>query len=84
MLALVNSRLGAGLAGVGIILVILSLSHVLAFRAGRAAERQAVLARSIDLLRERNAVDEKIRQLDAAGLCRALGGRWVPDEDACI
>lgn len=49
---------------------------------GRQAERQATLTRSVEVLRERNATDDQIRNMDDAGLCRALGGR-VSDDGAC-
>lgn len=45
--------------------------------------REAVLERSVDILRERNATDEQIRTMDDAGLCLALGGR-VSDDGSCI
>ena len=73
-------RLWASLAGVVVVLGLLTLSHVKAYRAGAASERQAVLTRSIDVLRERNATDDQIRNMDDAGLCRSLGG--MPDECA--
>jgi hypothetical protein len=50
---------------------------------GREAERVAVLKRSVDLLRERNATDEAVNGMDDAGLCAALDGVWVPDERRC-
>lgn len=49
---------------------------------GRASERAAILTRSVEVLRERNATDDQIRKLDDAGLCRALGG--LPDECTSI
>ncbi|MFC6487380.1 hypothetical protein [Nitratireductor sp. GCM10026969] len=57
-------------------------SHRTAYHAGINSERRAALERSIDLLRERNATDETIRNMDDAALCRALGGR-VSDDDTC-
>jgi len=70
----------ASLAGVVAVMGLLTFSHVKAYRAGAASERQAVLARSVDVLRERNATDDQIRNMDDAGLCVALGG--LPDECA--
>jgi hypothetical protein len=61
----------------------LTLSHWQAYRAGAAAERATTLNRSVEVLRERNATDDQIRNMDDAGLCRALGGR-VSDDGACI
>jgi hypothetical protein len=75
-------RLGASLAGVVAVLGLLTFSHVKAYQAGAASERQAVLTRSVEVLRERNATDDQIRNMDDAGLCRALGGR-VSDDGSC-
>lgn len=60
----------------------LAWSHTAAYRAGVNSERRAALERSVDLLRERNATDETIRNMDDADLCRALGGR-VSDDGTC-
>ena len=75
-------RLWASLAGVVAVLGLLTFSHVKAYHAGAASERQAVLTRSVEVLRERNATDDQIRNMDDAGLCRALGG-WVSDDGSC-
>lgn len=45
---------------------------------GRQIERAASLTRSVESLRERNATDERFRNMDDVALCRALGG--LPDE----
>lgn len=71
-------RVGAVVA----VLVGLAWSHTAVYRAGVQSERRAALERSVDLLRERNATDETVRDMDDAGLCRALGGR-VSDDGAC-
>lgn len=70
-------RIGAALA----VLAALGWSHTAAYRAGAASERRAALERSVDLLRERNATDEKIRSMSDADLCHALGGRM--QDGAC-
>ena len=64
-------RIGLGAAVAGALIG----SHVMAYRAGALSERREALERSIDLLRERNATDETIGNLDDVGLCAALGGR---------
>jgi hypothetical protein len=71
-------RIGAALA----VLAGLAWSHVEAYRMGVAAERSAALQRSVDLLRERNATDDQVRNMDDAALCAALGGR-VSDNGTC-
>ena len=82
MIAFMFSRQGALLAGVLALAGLLTFSHVEAYRAGAASERQVILTRSVEVLRERNATDDQIRSLDDGGLCRALGGR-VSDAGAC-
>lgn len=71
-------RIGAVLA----VLAGLAWSHTAVYRMGVQSERRAALERSVDLLRERNATDETIRNMDAASLCRALGGR-LSDDGTC-
>ncbi len=80
MLALLFSRQGGIVAGAVAVLALLTFSHVKAYHAGAASVRQAMLERSVELLRERNASDEIISDLDDAGLCAALGGLPVGAE----
>ena len=77
-------RLWAALAGVVALAGFLTFSHRFAYNAGRSAEREAMLARSIEILRERNATDDQISNMDDAELCSALDGQWVPDTGTCI
>ncbi|MBB6011856.1 hypothetical protein HNR59_001201 [Aquamicrobium lusatiense] len=49
------------------------------YQRGAASERQAILTRSVEVLRQRSATDEKVRNMDDAGLCAALGGSILPD-----
>ena len=53
----------------------------------RRAERQAVLSeardRALALIQQRNEDNAEISDLDMAGLCRELGGLWVPEHDTC-
>ncbi|MFC5385210.1 hypothetical protein ACFPLB_04420 [Aquamicrobium segne] len=74
------SPLGRVLGSIAVALMLLGLAWVHGYRAGAASERTAVLSRSIDVLRERNKVDDQIKGMDDARLCRALGG--MPDECA--
>jgi len=67
-----RAYLGIGLALAAT--VALSLTHHSAYLAGAASERQAILTRSVEILRERNATDETIRDLSARDLCLKLGG----------
>lgn len=81
MLAFLFSRTGAAVVGIVAALGLLTWSHLAAYRAGDAAARAEVLARSVEILRERNATDDEIRNMDAAALCAALGGVFA--DGAC-
>ncbi|PST27217.1 hypothetical protein C7U60_02735 [Mesorhizobium plurifarium] len=50
---------------------------------GRELERAASLKRSMELIEQRSRTNAEINALDDAGLCAALGGRWVPDKKLC-
>lgn len=82
MLALLFSRTGALMVGLIAGIGFLTFSHNFAYQSGRQKEREALLARSVEILRERNRVDEEVRDMDAAGVCRELGG--LPDECASL
>ncbi|MDH6229590.1 hypothetical protein M2281_000162 [Mesorhizobium soli] len=70
------------IGGAVIAIALLGISHWQGFQRGAASERAATLTRSIDLIRERSKTNAEINRLDAAGLCRELGGRWV-QPDTC-
>lgn len=80
MLSFLFSRTGAAMVGIVVALGLLTFSHRFAYQAGRQVEREAMLARSIEILRERNATDDEIKGMDDRQLCLALGG--LPDECA--
>lgn len=46
--------------------------------AGTAAARVASLEKSVEVLRERNAIDEEVSASDAPALCRSYG---LPEND---
>lgn len=71
------------LGGAAAVVALLTFTHIEAYRLGAASERSATLNRSVEALRERNATDDQIRNLDDADLCRALGGR-VSDGGSCL
>ncbi|WP_139811984.1 hypothetical protein [Ensifer aridi] len=50
---------------------------------GRAMERAAALKRSMEIIQQRSRTNAEIRSLDDAGLCAALGGRWVLEDKRC-
>lgn len=80
MISFLFSRTGAALVGIVAALALLTFSHRFAYQAGRTAERTAILNRSVEILRERNATDDEIKGMDDRQLCLALGG--LPDECA--
>jgi hypothetical protein len=47
---------------------------------GREAERAAALERSMEIIQERSRTNEAVRDLDAAGICRELGGVFTEGE----
>lgn len=55
-------------------------SYVAVYRAGGEAVRAETLKKSVETLRERNNIDDKIRNLGDGDLCRALGGLWNDGE----
>lgn len=83
MLAFLFSKTGLTVAAVVAVIAILAISHWRAYEAGAAAERARMLARSVEILRERNVTDDQVRNMDSAALCRALGGR-LQDDGSCI
>ena len=82
MIAFILSPIGRALLGLLFVVGLLMAAWLDGYRAGAASERQAILTRSVEVLRERNATDDQIRNMDDAGLCRALGGR-VSDAGTC-
>ncbi len=81
MFGLLLSPLGRVLGALAIAASLMGLSWLHGYQRGAAVERQAVLTRSLEVLRERTATDEKVRDMDDAGLCAALGG--VFEDGAC-
>lgn len=83
MLAFLISRQGAIIIGGIALATLLVGSHIKAYQAGAASERQATLTRSVEVLRERNATDEEISRFNDLELCNALGGIWMPSDGSC-
>jgi len=50
---------------------------------GRALERAAALAKSIELIQQRSKTNVEIGKLGDDALCRELGGVWMHDPDRC-
>lgn len=78
-MSFLTSPLGRVLGAIAIAASLMGLSWLHGFQRGAVSERTAILTRSIETLRERNATDEKVRNMDDAGLCTALGGSVMPD-----
>jgi len=74
MLSFLTSSVGLRLAGIVGVTLVAAWAINAAYQAGRTAERTAILNRSVEILRERNHVDDEVRNLDDASLCDALGG----------
>lgn len=83
MLAMLLSPVGRLMAGVALGVALIAGIYLYAYQRGAAAERTAALQRSVEILRERTRTDDRIKGMDDASLCRALGGRWVQDDGTC-
>ncbi len=75
------SPIGRVLGALAVAASLMGLSWLHGYQRGAASERTAILTRSIDVLRERNATDEKVRNMSPADLCRSLGG--VFEDGSC-
>ena len=49
------------------------------YRLGISHERERSANAAMDLIKQRDKIDGKVKSLDDAGLCRALGLEWVRD-----
>lgn len=83
MIAFLASPLGRVLGALAVAASLMGLSWLHGYQRGAATERQAILTRSVEVLRERNRVDEQARNMDSPELCRALGGKWVLEDNDC-
>lgn len=79
MIAFLASPLGRVLGALAVAASLMGLSWLHGHQWGASTERAAILTRSVEVLRQRNATDEKVRNMDDAGLCAALGGSILPD-----
>ncbi|WP_035025134.1 hypothetical protein [Aquamicrobium defluvii] len=83
MIAVLASPLGRVLGALAVAASLMGLSWLHGHQRGAAVERTAILTRSVEVLRERNRVDEQARNMDSSELCRALGGKWVLEDNDC-
>ncbi|TDR34653.1 hypothetical protein [Aquamicrobium defluvii] len=83
MIAILASPIGRVLGALAVAASLMGLSWLHGHQRGAASERQAILTRSVEVLRERNRVDEQARNMDSPELCRALGGKWVLEDNDC-
>jgi hypothetical protein len=83
MFGFILSPLGRSLALTLAAVAILTATHWKAYQAGAASERAAILSRSVEVLRERNATDDEVSSFDDMALCRALGGVWMLSDGTC-
>lgn len=77
------SPLGRVLGALAVAASLMGLSWLHGYQRGAAVERTAILTRSVEVLRKRNRVDEQARNMDSSELCRALGGKWVLEDNDC-
>ncbi|MFD9897457.1 hypothetical protein [Mesorhizobium sp. NPDC059025] len=74
MWAFLTSKLGVSIMCGLVITAFLGWTHYEMYETGRRYERQAMLNRSVIILRERSKTDAAVSAMDDAGLCSALGG----------
>jgi len=79
MITFLSSPIGRVMGALAVAFMLLSIAWIHGYQRGAASERQAILTRSVEVLRQRSATDEKVRNMDDAGLCAALGGSILPD-----
>ncbi|MCG8272977.1 hypothetical protein MIC97_15880 [Aquamicrobium sp. NLF2-7] len=83
MIAIILSPLGRVLGVLAVAASLMGLSWLHGYQRGAASERTAILMRSVEVLRERNRVDEQARNMDSPELCGALGGKCLPEDNDC-
>lgn len=83
MITFLSSPIGRVMGALAVAFMLLSIAWIHGHQRGAAVERTAILTRSVEVLRERNRVDEQARNMDSPELCRALGGKWVQDDNDC-
>ena len=83
MISFLLSPIGRVLGALAVAASLMGLSWLHGYQRGAASERTAILTRSVEVLRERSRVDEQARNMDSPELCRALGGKWVSDDNDC-
>lgn len=77
------SPIGRALLGLVFVAGLLAAAWFDGYTSGLKDGRAAILTRSVEVLRERNRVDEQARNMDSPELCRALGGKWVLEDNDC-
>jgi hypothetical protein len=78
-------KVGGG-ALVGLVvagLIAYPLGRAIGAREGHAQAQSEARDRALDLIRQRSRDNAEISTMDLGGLCRELGGRWVPDAGRC-
>lgn len=73
-----------GLLGIGSLYLWHSYQVSAAFDEGRQTERVAARERAMELVEKRARDDKQISDLDAAGLCEELGGKWDAATSSCL
>lgn len=72
---LTNARPALVMAAFALVALVLAGGHL--YYKGKADGRQEALARSVETLRERVQVDDKMRGSSNADLCAAIGGVFI-------
>lgn len=78
MLAFIFSPIGKALSGLVVAALVVGGAYTYGKAIGRQGAAVEALQRSVEVLRERNVIDETVSASDAAALCRDFG---LSDED---
>lgn len=78
MLAFLANPITRALGGLVVAVGVISGVYLYGKSVGRQGAAVEALQRSVEVLRERNVIDETVSASDAAALCRDFG---LPDED---
>jgi len=68
----------------GIVVIgLLTLGVAQVYKAGQEQARAESLTKAVELVKERDALNAKVKTATPESVCGLLGGRWVPDTNEC-
>jgi hypothetical protein len=70
-------------ACVVVALGILTAGVAQVYKAGQDQVRAETLTKAVKLVKERDALNVKVKTATPADVCGRLGGKWMPDTNEC-